>query len=107
MVASDVLTPLPTQFEKSPIKLDKQDRRVSKRRRSTKQISDLGAAPGTTFPLDDSVESLQAVLSWKSHNTKLGCDLDITGITYDVKGRFCEVRDRQAGSSRLLIFLAS
>ncbi|GMH51681.1 hypothetical protein TL16_g01060 [Triparma laevis f. inornata] len=90
MVAPDVLTPLPTQFSKSPIQPDKKERRVSKRRGS-RQPSDLGTAPGTTLALNDTVESLQSVLSWKSRNTKLGCDLDITGITYDVKGRFCEL----------------
>ena len=41
--------------------------------------------------MDQQVEALQSVLSWKSRNTRLGCDLDITGITYDLKGRFCEI----------------
>ena len=47
--------------------------------------------PGTNLDLDYNIESLQAVLSWKSRNTKMGCDLDITGITYDLKGRFLEI----------------
>jgi len=47
--------------------------------------------PGTNCDLDYDIESLQVVLAWKSKNIKMGCDLDITGITYDLKGRFLEI----------------
>ena len=45
---------------------------------------------GTNLELGSDVVSMQNVLSWKSRS-KLGIDLDITAITYDLKGRFSEI----------------
>ena len=59
---------------------------------------------GTNLELGSDVVSMQNVLSWKSRS-KLGIDLDITAITYDLKGRFSEIIGFDSPTSHYIVLI--
>ncbi len=79
--------PHPSSYKK---KLAKQGT-MSNRVRSKGKVAHNDLIAGTNLDFDLGIEAVHAVLSWKSRNSKMGFDLDITGITYDLKGQFLEL----------------